>query len=98
MITPDDCYTGDTPAPDRKPTRLENALGDDQTVLEHVTRIRTRLAEMEVRLFGDQVATGDDEKQPFGAGIFGQFSATNASTMREIEKAVNSLVNIEAAI
>ena len=87
------------PTVDRKPTRLESALTDDQTVLERANKLRVRVEEMEVRLFGDQPeVAADGTALESGPGILGQFNSTNADTVRVLEALSASLTRIESAI
>ena len=82
-----------------KSTILMTVLDDDQTVLERVHSIRGRLAEMEVRLFGESdPAEGDGGANPVAPGILGQFNCTNAATVAVLEAISQSLTNIETAV
>ncbi len=92
-------HDGNMPTGDRKPTILEGLLSEDQTVLERANKLRVRVEEMERRLFGDQpeaatAAAGNVSE----SGILGQFSATNADTVRALEALSESLNRIESAI
>ena len=84
---------------DAKPTRLVSVLNDDKAVLERVCALMGRLAEMEVRLFGERkegITECAADAPP--SGILGQFESANAETRRVLEAINQSLANIESAV
>lgn len=76
---------------------LESALSTSEAILHHVIAIQSRLAEMNVRLHGEQpeVACESQDGEAPPDGIMGQLYAVHQATLKRCDSVDDWLSRIE---